>query len=84
MASKIFNGIGRLWRSKGRLTMLNKSVFSRPCPLLSGATGDARGILIISPLYYEISCNYDSISRNKLPTEFIQIKLLLVYLGLNS
>ena len=55
--------------------------FSRPYPRLSGATGDVRKILIIRLLFDRISCNFNSMSRNKLPTGFIQIKLLL---GLNS
>ena len=49
--------------------------------MLSGTTGDVRKILIIRPLFYRIPCNSNNMSGNKLPTGFIQIKLIL---GLNS
>ena len=49
--------------------------------MLLGATGDVRKILIIRRLFYRISCNFNSMSVNKLATGFIQMKLIL---GLNS
>ena len=52
---------------KGQQTEQIKG-FSRLCPMLSGATGDVRKILIIRPLFYRISCNFNSMSGNKLPT----------------
>ena len=59
---------------------LNKRIL-QTVSYLSGATGDVREILIIRPLFYRMSCNFNSMSGNKLPTEFIDIKLIL---GSNS
>ena len=79
MASNIFNRKRVALKKVNRRSL--KKGFSRPCSTLSGATGDVRKILIIRPLFYRISCNLNSISGNKLPTGFIQIKLKL---GLDS
>ena len=65
---------------EGQPTELNKRIL-QAYPTLSGATGDVRKILMIRPLFYRISCYFNSFSGNKLPTGFIQIKLIL---GLNS
>ena len=69
------------WEESGAKKVNRRKGFSRPCPTLSGATGDFRKILIIRPLFYRISCNFNSMFGNKLRTGFIQIKLIL---GLNS
>ena len=69
MASKIFNGMGREWRYLKRSTDgAEKKGLSRPCPKLSGATGDVRKILTICPLFYRISCNCNRMSGNEMPT----------------
>ena len=60
---------------KGQPMKLNKRIL-QTLPYVTGATGDVRKILIIRPLIYRISCNFNSMSRNKLPTGFIQIKLI--------
>ena len=70
----VYNGIED-FQWNGKIVALKKvnrrsclKGFSRLCPTLSGATGDFRKILIIHPLFYRISCNFNSMSGNKLPT----------------
>ena len=83
MGKSCMNGI-RDFQRNGKSVALEKvnqrsriKGFFRLCPTLSWATGDYRKILIICPLFYRISCKFNSMSENKLPTGFIQNKLIL-------
>ena len=64
---------------EGQPTELNKRILQTIPYVIRG--DDVRKILIIRLSFYRMSCNFNSMSGNKLPTGFIQIKLIL---GLNS